>query len=307
MQVWPRKRAKRPFARIRNWQDDTKTKIGAFIGYKAGMTHIIVKDNSPNSMYKNQEVFMPVTIIECPPLRVLSIIFYKNSYDGLKKIGVILSKNISKDVKKHIKLPKRDIKEYDSFDDLRLLVYTQPYLTGIGKKKPEIFEIIIGKDKNEKLEIARSLLDKEIRIHDVFKEQKYFDVHSVSRGKGFQGPVKRFGVPIRQHKAEKTKRGIGTLGSWHPNKVQYTVPQSGKMGYHQRVEYNKLNLMIDSVPNKINPKSGFLHYGFVKNDYILLKGSVPGPAKRAIILTPSIRKNVIPNIEIKSISLESKQ
>lgn len=308
MQVWPRKRAKGVLPRIRTWNKNSNISLQAFLGYKAGMTHILIKDNSQHTIYKNQEISIPVTVIECPPLKSLSLRFYQTSYDGLKLISEVFSKNISKGIKKYIKMPKKEANEPDSFDELRLTIYTQPNKTGIGKKRPEILEIAIGgKDNKERLDYAKSLLEKEIKIQDIFKEQKFFDVHSITKGKGFQGTVKRFGVPVRQHKAEKTKRGIGTLGSWHPNKVQYTVPQSGKMGYHQRTEYNKLNLMIDSDPKKINPKSGFLHYGLIKNDYIVLKGSISGPAKRAVILTPNQRSRTIPNLEIKSINLDSKQ
>ena len=310
MQVWPRKRAKRLFARVRTWQKNLDTpRVQAFLGYKAGMTHIIARYTSPNSLYKNQDVSVPVTVIECPPLKPLSLRFYKINYLSLSLFSEILSKKLSKEVKKYIKLQKKEVKEPEDFDELKLIVYTQPHLTNIGKKKPEIFEINIpGKNKSEVLQFGKQLLEKdEIKFKDLFKDQKYFDVHGVTKGKGFQGTVKRFGVKIRQHKAEKTKRGIGSLGSWHPNRVLFTVPQAGRMGVHQRTEYNKLNIMVDSDPKKINPKSGFLHYGFVKNDYILLKGSIPGPAKRAIIITPNIRSRKPEELEIKSINLESKQ
>ena len=200
------------------------------------------------------------------------------------------------------------MKEPESFDEVRLIVSTQPHLAGFGQKRPSLIEVAAsGKNKEEKISYLKSLLDKDIRIQDIFKEQKFLDVHGVTKGKGYQGTVKRFGVTIRQHKAEKTKRGIGTLGSWHPSKVQFTVPQAGRMGYHQRTEYNKENLLIDADPKKINPKGGFLHYGIVKNDYIILKGSIIGPAKRAVILTPNMRKKASHNYEIKHISLESKQ
>ena len=79
------------------------------------------------------------------------------------------------------------------------------------------------------------------------------------------------------------------------------------MGYHQRTEINKQNLLIDSDPAKVNPKAGFLHYGLIKNDYIILKGSIPGPPKRAIILTPNGRKKQPRELEIRSINVESKQ
>ncbi len=309
LQVWPRKRAKRSYARIRTWPKLDGTKLLAFIGYKAGMTHIIAKDTSPNTIYKNQLISVPVTIIECPPLKPLSLRFYKNSLDGLKLISEVFSNKLDKELKRRTKISNKPKKEPQLFDEIRLAVYTQPRLTGIGKKKPEILEIgLSGSDNKQKLDFAKSLLDKEIRLDEVFKDIKIVDVHSVTKGKGYQGAIKRFGVTIRQHKAEKTKRGIATLGSWTPNKVLFSVPHAGQMGYHQRTEYNKQNLLIDTDPKKINPKSGFLHYGLIKNHYILLKGSIPGSVKRTIILTPAARVNKPQHpLEIKSINLDSKQ
>lgn len=308
LQIWPRKRAKRSYARIRNWPKLDGTKLLAFIGYKAGMTHIMAKDLSPNTMYKNQLISVPVTVIECPPLKPLSLRFYKNSFDGLKLISEVFSQKLDKDLKRKIKFTKKTKEEPKEFDDVKLVVHTQPKLSGLGKKKPEVLEIAIsGDDKKQKLDFAKSLLDKEIKLEEVLKDIKLIDVHSVTKGKGYQGPVKRFGVTIRQHKAEKTKRGPASLGSWTPKKVLFSVAHAGQMGYHQRTEYNKLNLLIDSDPKKVNLKSGFLHYGIIKNHYIILKGSIPGPAKRTIILTPAIRQKSQHQLEIRSINLDSKQ
>ena len=308
LQIWPRKRAKRAFARIRSWPKENEIKLQAFVGYKSGMTHIIAVDTSPHTIYKNEKLSIPVTIVECPPLKPLSLRFYKKTYNGLKLIAEVFSKTLDKEIKKYIKIPKKEIKFPEDFDDVRLRAYTQPRLLDFGKKKPETLEIGIGGNNlKEKLEFGKSMLEKEIRVEDALKNDSLLDVHSVTKGKGFQGTVKRFGVKIRQHKAEKTKRGIGSLGSWHPNKVQYTVPQAGRMGYHQRTEYNKFVILLDSDPKKVNPKSGFLHYGFVKNDFIVLKGSIPGATKRTIILTPAIRPLKKPSLQLTSINLDSKQ
>jgi large subunit ribosomal protein L3 len=127
--------------------------------------------------------------------------------------------------------------------------------------------------------------NKEIRVRDVFAEGEQVDITAVTKGKGFQGTVKRFHVKIRQHKSEKVKRGIGSLGAWHPKRVLFTVPQSGKMGFHTRSDRNKWILKISD--ENINPNGGFNHYGLIKNEYIMLKGSVPGPCKRLIRLVKS--------------------
>ena len=82
---------------------------------------------------------------------------------------------------------------------------------------------------------------------------KVLSLEKFGKGKGWQGVVKRWGVRILQHKSRKTKRGIATLGPWHPNRVLYTVPRAGQMGYHQRTEYNKRILEIGKNGEEIIP------------------------------------------------------
>ena len=50
------------------------------------------------------------------------------------------------------------------FSEIRINVYTQPKLTSIGKKKPEIFELRLNGKVEEQFELAKSFLDKEIKI-----------------------------------------------------------------------------------------------------------------------------------------------
>ena len=266
---WPRARAKRSYARVRNWQQSLEpNRLGGFIGYKAGMTHALFRDNSPNSLNKNADLSLPLTIIECPPLKPLSLCFYKNTDAGLVKFAEVYSEHIPKEVKNHYTVKKAKTQVPTTFDDLRLKVSTQPQLLGFGKKKPDVLEFSVG--GTDKLAYAQSLLHKDIRISDVFNEGTYLDVKGVSIGKGFQGTVKRYGVRIRQHKAEKVKRGTGNLGSWTPKKILFSVPQAGQMGFQTRIEYNKTLLKISNNPEEVNPKSGFNGYGLVKNDYLLI-------------------------------------
>ena len=59
----------------------------------------------------------------------------------------------------------------------------------------------------------------------------------------------------------------------------------------------------------MNPKGGFVNYGLVKGDYVLLQGSVPGPRKRLILFRKGIRapaKGKEP-AEVKGIHLDSQQ
>ncbi|MBU0457094.1 MAG: 50S ribosomal protein L3 [Nanoarchaeota archaeon] len=311
-QFWPRKRSVHSVARVRSWANEIKARPLGFIAYKAGMTHIQILDNRPKSLTKGEKIIIPSTIIDCPPMTLMGVCFYQKISIGSKKITSVFSEKLVKELAKKIQLPKKTKNKLDGvkdnknkgflessknqgfpeeFDDVRLLVHSNPKLAQIGTKKPKLMEIALGGSKEEKLNYVKENLGKDIKVEDVFAGWNSVDVHGITKGKGFQGTVKRYGVPIRQHKAEKTKRGIGNLGSWTPKRVQFTVPQPGKMGYHLRTEYNKQILKIGSDGKDVTPKSGMNHYGLIKNSYVLLKGSVVGSCNRAVVLIKSIRPN----------------
>ena len=285
MAFWPRKRAKTQNASV-YWPPSEEKRILGVAGYKVGMTHISYIDPT-ESPTKGQEIVSAATVIEVPPVTVYGIRYY----DKKNSIGDVLTDNetILKKAGVIKKKAKKEIKAEDAVD-VRLLVYAQPSKTGMGKKRIEKMELGCGgKDKNEKIEFANSLLGKEIKISEVFKPGEYVDITSVTKGKGLQGPVKRYGVCIQRRKATGKRRHVGTLGPFKPPYVQYTVPQAGQMGYHKRTELNKMVLKIGSNPDQINPKSGFEHYGFVKNDYLVVKGSIPGPVKRLVKVRTAVR------------------
>ena len=155
------------------------------------------------------------------------------------------------------------------------------------KKTPDIIELAI-KSPN-KLEFVKSLLNKEISLSDFIKSN-LVDLRSLTKGKGTVGPVKRFGIGLRQHKSEKGRRGPGSLGPWHPAHVTFRTPIAGQLGLFSRVQYNNKIIHSGNTKEKdINPGSGFQHYGKIKTSYLILAGSVSGPQKRQILLTPSFR------------------
>ena len=308
MQFWPRKRSRHSLVRVRSWANENNTKPLGFICYKAGMTHLLVVDNRPKSLTKGEEIFMPTTIIDCPPMKVAGAAFYKDSLFGSKKVAQILSTKTEKDLARVFNPAKKSksFEDIKDFDELKLLVYSMPKKTSTGSKKPKIIEVAVGGSKESKWQYVKAVMDKEIKVADVFETGSLVDVHGVTKGKGFQGTVKRFGVPIRQHKAEKTKRGIATLGSWTPKRVEFTVAQGGKMGYHLRTEYNKQIIKVGEDGKEVTRKGGITKYGVVKNSYLLVKGSIVGPRKRALLLTAATRmnKNVVKGPqEIKYLSL----
>ncbi|MCX6671098.1 MAG: 50S ribosomal protein L3, partial [Euryarchaeota archaeon] len=136
------------------------------------------------------------------------------------------------------------------------------------------------------------------------------DTIAITKGKGWQGTVKRHHVKLLLHKNSKHRRMIGTAGSWHPSWVQATVPQAGQMGYHQRTEYNKRVLKIGENGEEITPAGGFPNYGVIRNSYIIIHGSIPGPVKRLIGMRDAVRYQrgvKFQKAEITYISTTSKQ
>jgi large subunit ribosomal protein L3 len=304
MGVRPRKRAETQNVRV-NWLDVKEKRVAGFAGYKVGMTHVSYTDTT-ESPTKNQDIVSAATVLEVPPMVVYGV----RCYDAVRSIGDILvsdEKILATLNMKKKKAPKA-IDEAE-VKNVRLLAFCQPDKTLMGKKHVESMELGLGgKDAKEKLEHAKSLLGKELRAKDVFKSGEFVDLMAVTKGKGWQGPIKRFGIARQRRKATGKQRHVGTLGQWHPAYVLYTVPMAGQTGYHTRTELNKQVLAVkqsDAI-NEINPKSGFPGYGFVKNDYIIVKGSVPGPAKRLVKLRLAGRAKTGKETPLSFVSLTSR-
>ncbi|VVB76542.1 50S ribosomal protein L3 [Candidatus Tiddalikarchaeum anstoanum] len=319
MQFWPRSRAKRSYPRLTNSPKLKEPVLSSFSGYKVGMTHIMVIDNLKNSPTKGQEIVVPVTIIECPPINVFAIRLYQETTIGLKIIGQINSESYEKVLANKLSVKNAEHKKSltleeamklsDKIAKVNLIIHTHPEMTAIGKKKPEVMEIPMGGDVKSALTKSFEILGKQVNVGDVFKEGEQLDMFSVTTGKGFQGSVKRYGVKIAPHKTEFIKRKAMNIGLHSPKKVTHNPPQFGQMGYQTRVEYNKWLLKIED-PEKINVKGGYVKFGFPKNKVILVKGSIPGPKKRLIRIRKSIRPNkLIPAQppQITYVSTTSKQ
>ncbi len=313
---WPKKRAKRMYPRVNTRTLKIEESIPlAFAGYKAGMTRLIFVNQRKDSATEGEEIVKPATVLDCPSLRVCAIQVYRKSEGGLKVIETIWGEKLSKDIDRKVKVPEKiDPKnkiqslgdQIEKMDDVRLLVHTQPRESGIGKKKPELFEISLGGDIQKKWEYAKGKLGGEIRVSDVFKNGEWVDVSAVDKGKGYQGPVKRFGITIRPRKHEKKRRHTGVIGVRNVARVlPGKIAMAGQLGFQTRTEFNKIVMKIGS--DGINPKGGWLNYGLVKGDYLLLSGSVPGPKKRLVVIRRGLRSRKMEPVEIKEVFLESQQ
>ena len=288
MQYYPIKKSKRPYNSFNNFKDLEKDEVGGFAGYKAGMLQLTYIDSDKNSPTFKMEVMTNATIIECPPLLVCAARFYKNGVTAGESWGSGLNKFVQRKVK--FKENNKTISDFkDKSDDIRLLLSTQPWKIGL-KKKPEVFELAIGGSLEEKINSINNILGKELEVSSVIKDGNFLDVAAITKGKGFTGSVKRYGVKIYPMHASKSRRKAGNLGAESMAKVQYTVPQHGRLGFNSRVEYNKFVFKVVKDPEEVNISSGYKRYGNLKGSALVLKGSVPGSAGRLIMLRKAIRQ-----------------
>jgi large subunit ribosomal protein L3 len=284
----PRGRSSRFLPRVKHWPDGRDGPLG-FVAFKVGMTAVHFIDNRPGSPTQGSEVRSAATVIAAPPLKVIGLALYGKEEGRLVDVGRIWSPEFSEEVKRRNKTfnpspgPEKVEELKEKVAEVRLIVATQPRLVGLGKK-PLITEIKIGGDVESALRKGLELLGKELRLSDVFKEGEFVDVIGVTKGKGFQGVVKRYGVSILQRKSRKTRRGVAAIGPWNPHYVMYTVPRSGQMGYHRRTESNKRLLKISSDTQAVNPASGWHRFGIIRTEYAVVEGSLPGTPKRPLIL-----------------------
>jgi large subunit ribosomal protein L3 len=309
-------------ARIRFWpkiEAETPRLLG-FVGFKAGMTHVFTIEDRKRSPDFGKEVIRPATVLETPPILMCAVKAYTKDVYGMRTLNEAWMKDPPDDLERVFTPPenfnteealKKIEENLPKTVKIRVIAITQPRQTSLPKKKPDMTEIELGGGTiQQQLEYARSLLGKTITLPEIFKEGQFVDVASISTGKGFQGPVKRWGVTILQAKGRKTKRGIATLGPWNPHHVMYSVPRAGQMGYHQRTEYNKRILKMGADGKEITPKGGFIRYGEIRGPYALLAGSIAGTEKRPIRLRYPARppRDVAEEPpQITQISLESPQ
>lgn len=297
----PRGRAKSMEARIRAWPkvDDQEPRLLAHAGFKAGCVQIVSIDDREKTPNHGKQLVTLGTVIATPPMLIIGVRGYsKDSYGQHAEFDVFAN-----DLPKHISrlfTPKsKDNALEDAENSLKkikeifAIVAVTPSQVGIEQKKPYVFEAAVkGGDVKKQFAFVKDLLGKEVKIDQVFETGASVDAAAITKGKGWQGVITRYGVKRKQHKSRKSVREVGSLGPISPQYVMYTVPRSGQMGFHQRIEYDKRIMIMGNTEDSeynITPEGGFKHYGNVKGDYIIVKGSVPGTYKRLIKLRSQIR------------------
>eukprot|EP00408_Alexandrium_pacificum_P033706 CAMPEP_0171276096 /NCGR_PEP_ID=MMETSP0790-20130122/63664_1 /TAXON_ID=2925 /ORGANISM="Alexandrium catenella, Strain OF101" /LENGTH=245 /DNA_ID=CAMNT_0011745185 /DNA_START=23 /DNA_END=760 /DNA_ORIENTATION=+ len=132
--------------------------------------------------------------------------------------------------------------------------------------------------------------------------------------------LRRGGALERRDRGDRVGRGM-----LRPVRQRASVPRSGQKGYGHRTEINKKIYRIgkavkddphgamtenDLTEKGITPMGGFLHYGEVSQDWIMLKGTIMGPKKRIITLRKSllaqVSRRATEEIKLKFIDTSSK-
>lgn len=111
----------------------------------------------------------------------------------------------------------------------------------------------------------------------IFAEGEVVDVTGISKGKGFQGVIKRYNQsrgPMGH--GSQYHRGVGSLGTMRPMHVLKGKKMPGQMGNVTRTVQNLEIVSVDT-----------------ENNVILIKGNVPGPKKSLVVIHTAVKN---PNV-----------
>jgi len=296
------------------------------MGYKAGMTTIVRDVNRPGSKLNKKEAVEAVSIIDTPPMVVVGLVGYIETPRGLRSLTTVWAEHLGEEVRRRFyknwykskkkaftKYAKkhsdtkgsvaRDIERMKKYCTVvRVLAHTQIRLTPLKQKKAHLMEIQInGGSIADKVEFGHKLFEQTVPITDIFEQNEMIDVIAVTKGHGFSGVTARWGTKKLPRKTHKGLRKVACIGAWHPAHVQWTVARAGQMGYHHRTSVNhkiyrigkgdaedNASTEVDVTKKKITPLGGFVRYGEVKNDFVMVKGSIPGTKKRVMTLRKSM-------------------
>merc|ERR1712227_754307 len=99
----PKKRSKRHKGKCKAFPKDDASKpvhLTAFMGYKAGMTHIVREMDRPGSKVNKKEVVEAVTILETPPMMCIGVVGYIETPRGLRALKTVWAEHIGEESKK---------------------------------------------------------------------------------------------------------------------------------------------------------------------------------------------------------------
>ena len=205
----PRKRSSQHRGKVKSFPKDDSSKpvhLTAFLGYKAGMTHIVREVDRPGSKVNKKEVVEAVTIVETPPMVIVGIVGYVETPRGLRTFKTIFAEHISDECKRRFyknwhKSKKKAFTKYckkwqdaDSKKPLerdfssmkkycqviRVIAHTQMRLLSLRQKKAHLMEVQVnGGTVAEKLDWARERLEQQVPVSQVFGQDEMIDIIGV--------------------------------------------------------------------------------------------------------------------------------
>jgi len=283
----PRKRTKHHRGRIRSFPRDDASKkphLTAFMGYKAGMTHILREVNRPGSKLHKKETVEGVSIIECPAMIVVGLVGYIDTPRGLRTLTTVWAEHLEEQVKRRFyknwyrskhkafdryaarvagdkKDMENELTRMEKFCSvIRVLAHTQIRKLKLRQKKAHLLEIQVnGGSVKDKVAFGKGLFEKKVEVSAVFNPNEMIDVIGVNKGHGYTGTVKRWGTARLPRKTHRGLRKVACVGAWHPARIRYSVARHGQSGYHHRTEINKkiyrIGLSARGENGKLNPNA----------------------------------------------------
>merc|ERR1711931_512408 len=214
----PRKRSKRQNGKIKCFPKDDKTEpchLTGFIGFKAGMTHIVREVDRVGSKTHKKEVVEAVTIVETPPIVVVGIVGYVETPRGLRQLTTVWAEHLSEECK------RRFYKNWYKSKRKAFSKASKRWSDDEGKKSIErdlekmkkyckVIRVIVHTQEN---------LERTISVNSVFAQDEMVDVLGITKGHGFKGVTYRWGTKKLPRKTHKGLRKVACIGAWHPARV----------------------------------------------------------------------------------------
>ena len=221
------------------------------------MKGILGKKIGMTQVFTTDGVLVPVTVIEVEPNVVTQIkTMEKDGYEAVQLGNTTIREKVSNKAqightKKANTAPKRFLKE----------------IRGVNVSDYTLGQVIDA---------------------SVFSAGEIVDVTGISKGKGFQGVIKRFNQtrgPMGH--GSQYHRGVGSMGTLLPMHVLKGKKLPGHMGNEQVTIQNLTVVKVD-----------------LENNIILIKGNVPGPKKSLVMIREGVKANGKKNPELELIAYE---
>merc|ERR1712018_1092905 len=297
----PKKRCTRPRGTPKSFPKDDASKpihLTAFVGFKAGMTHVVREAEKPCSAINKKEVVEPVTIVETPPLKVVGVTGYINTPDGPRSIKTVWAAHLSDEVRRRFykswynskkKAFTKSSKRWETEDgkqsierdlamlkkyakSIRAICHTQMKGLSLRQKKAHLIEIQVnGGDIAAKVDWCRNNFEKDVAVNTVFNQAEMIDCIGITKGRGYHGVTSRWHTKKLPRKTHKGLRKVACIGAWHPSRVAFSVARSGQKGYHHRTEINK---KIYDIRDGFHTKDGKLIKNNASTEYDLADKSI---------------------------------